>query len=579
MVNADTVYANLTYDRQWIDFFRDKMGYKVKVITDDAAAAITNVDAYQGYFLSATITGANLSNLRTTTKGVILCDQGLYGYFLVANGQTPVTLLTSSWTLNRLDATHAITNRMFDKINFNYSDNVGSYGYTGLPGGAKVLFSPSNKKWDGIWGDAIDTAFCYAIESGDALTTGVATGRRVVALSHYALMTQVADGGWCHPFELMGNIASWAFGDEANAYATEYNCYSNDLATSPGPEVEQEWDEFGPLTTTGREVYTGARFGFDSGYLGLGFLNFRYWDWKVAPGFVPDSLIWTYKINYRGFNTDNPPALPSDTITLATIISATRLTFDTTTLNHFSMYDLHFAGDGKGVLIRSNIGADTTQKGDTITIAGGSRNGTNDTLYYTRCGTPISGVTACSGFFNGTAGSQVRLIMADPYSGFDFWVKIYKILPQIVWDTPKASASQGGNPEGSSTRTWANRNFIKSGNTDSVRWSAPNLVAGVDYAAAALDSFRFNKGTFKPDGTSEIRIKILGSEFTNPEYNGFVWKTFDLTGLGGTDSSDIEIIPPSVVTVNGLIIQKFEMYLSEQSQPQAVNKKRKLILE
>ena len=579
VVNSDTVYANLTFDRQWIDFFRDKMGYKVKVMTDDAAAAITDVEAYHGYFLSATISGANLANLRTTTKGVIICDQLLYDDYLVATGQTAVTFLTNSWTLDRLDATHAITNRMFDKIKFEYTSNVASYGYTGLPSGAKVLYCPSNKKWDGVWGDANDTSFCYAIETGDALTTGVATGRRVVALSHYSQLTQLADAGWCHPFELMGNIASWAFGDEQNAYAAEYNCYSNDIATSPGPEVEQAWDEFGGLLTTGREVYPGARFGFDEGYLGLGFLNFRYWDWKVAPSFIPDSLIWTYKINYRGYGTDNPPALPSDTITLATIISATRLTFDTTTLNHISMYDLHFSTTGKGVLVRSEIGADTTQQGDTITFAGGSRNGSNDTLYYTRCGSPISGATSCSGFFNGTAGSQVRLIMSDSYGGFDFWVKIYRILPQTVWDLPRASASQGGNPEGSSTRTWANRNFIKSGNTDSVRWSAPNLVAGVDYSEAAIDSFRMNKDTFKPDGTSEIRFKLPGNVFTNPEYNGFVWKTFDLTGLSGTDSSDIEIVPPSVVTVNGLIVQKFEMYLSPQSQPQAVNKKRKLILE
>lgn len=559
VVNADTVYANLTYDRQWIDFLEDRMGKTVNVITDDSAALITTPSAYGGYFLSATITGANLSNLDTTSRGVVICDQLMYDDFRVGTGQTGVTALSYQSNFNRVDSAHAITKHMFDRIYFDFNATTYHYAYTGLPDSAHVLFTPSVREWDGIEGTP-DTSFCYALESGVPLTSGTAQGRRVVALSFYGMLTARTDVGWCHPYELMGNICGWAWGDEQNAYNANYNCYSNDNQTTPGPEVQQAWGEYGSLNGTGREVYNGARSGEDF-FKGIMFLNFRWWDYKTMPGFEPDSLIWQYRIAYHGFGTDNPPHV-YDTVAIVTVNSTTSMTIDTTTrnLSTVSTYDWFFQGSQSyGIVIRSGVGADTTQVGDTCRISYPSSGQTSAAVTYIVSASSVNP----SGIWNGTAGGQMRLLVADPYGGFDYWLKVHRIIPQTIWNAPRASLTEGGNPEGSATRTWANRNFIKSGNADSVRWSVGNLAAGVDYEAAAVCSVRINKTTFAPDGSTTIRLNIPGAEFNDPLFNGFVVISTDQAG--GIDSTEIEIIGSKVNTVRGSFVQKFEMYLSDAS--------------
>lgn len=544
IVNADTVYANLTYDRQWIDLFKDDMGLTVHVITDDSAGAITSVDAYDGYFCSATMTSANLTNLRASTKGIVICDQLLYDDFLVASGQTGLVSF-SSLVLDRADSNHAVTKYMFNKITFSLSGGTSFYANTGIPQGATILFDPSNKYWDASTDP--DTAFCYAIDTGDSLVGAVAAGRRVVALSHYGLLTQSTDMGWCHPYELMGNLVGWAWGIEDNVYNANYNCYSTDIATDPGPEINQAWAEYG---VNWRYIYYNGRTGYDS-RIGLMFLQSRFWNKKAMPETEVDSFKLSYKINYQGFGSDAPPTL-TDTITLGTIISATRLLFDTTTLSR-SMYDLHYPGSSKAFVIRSGIGADTIQMGDTITFTGGSRNGTNDTLYYAR---------TAAGFFNGTSGTNVRLAIGDPYGGFDFWLKMYAITPTTIWTAPLVSEG-GGNPEGHATRTWVNRTNIRNGATGAVAWNAVDLTPGVDHSQAAIDSFRVNRTTFAPDGSGLMEFVIPGSYFNSDTFNWVVFKSIDSSG--GGDSTDIEIIPQSIANVRGSYVQRFEMFLSTAS--------------
>lgn len=557
VVNSDTVYANLTNDRQWIDLFKNQMGYTVKVIKDDSAAAITSVDSYDGYFLSATMTSATLTNLKTTTKGVVICDQLMYDDFDVATGQYLATLNYQS-VFNRVDSLHSITKYMFNKIYFNFSGGTGHYAYTGLPDSAHVLFTPSVREWDGVEGTP-DTSFCYALEAGVPLTSGTAQGRRVVALSFYGMIGAGAtDAGWCHPYELMGNICGWAWGDEENTFNANYNCYSTDRATDPGPEVNEAWCEYGGAHAS---VFYNGRIGHDND-MGLLFLQSRYWSKKVMPGFEPDSFKFSYRIPYGGFGTDNPPYL-YDTVSIVSVNSTTSMTIDTTTRNLTTVttYDWFFQGSQSyGIVIRSGVGADTTQKGDTCRISRPSSGSNSSAVTYT-IGASSSG---SSGIWNGTAGGQMRLLIADPYGGFDFWLKMYAIIPTTPWNLPLASANQGGNPEGSATRTWANRNFIKSGNTDSVRWSAFNLAAGVDHEAAAIDSFRVNKTTLSPDGTTaSIEFVVPGSYFNDPDFNWLVFKSIDLTGE--LDSTDVEIVPSSVDVVRGTRIQKFEMFLSDAS--------------
>lgn len=558
VVNNDTTYANLTYDRQWIDFFTNDMGYTVTVITDDKAGSIADPDtaAFDGYFLSATMTSANLTNLQSTTKGVVICDQLMYDDFLVAEGQTAVTLLTSSWTLLRYDSTHFVTRYMFDRIRFDYAANNGSYAYTGIPSGATVLFYPSNKNWNGEVGTP-DTAFCYAIEAGGNLTTGTAAGRRAVANTHYALLTQSTDGGWCHPKELLGNICAWAWGDTLNAYLTDYNCYSNDIALDPGPEVNQAWTEYG---ANYRYIYSNGRIGHD-GMIGLMFFQSRFWGKKAMPGFEPDSFKLTYKIAYAGFGTDNPPHL-YDTVDVVSVNSSTSMTIDTTTrdLSNVSTYDWFFQGSqGYAIVVRSGSGGDTTQVGDTCRISRPTSTQNSSALNYTISASSVNP----SGIWNGTAGSSIRLLVADPYGGFDFWLKMYDITPTTVWTAPLASSNQGGNPEGSATRTWVNRNFIKSGNTDSVRWNAINLTPGTDHPQAAVDSFRVNRTTFAPDGSSTMEFIIPGSYLNNDNFNWVVFKSIDSSAAN--DSTDIEIIPQSFNTVRGSYVQKAELFLSGAS--------------
>lgn len=543
IVNADTVYANLTYDRQWIDLFKDDMGLTVKVITDDSAGAITSVDAYDGYFASATMTSANLTNLRASTKGIVICDQLLYDDFLVASGQTSVLQIGNAWYLDRVTNSHPVTQYMSNRIVFDHSGNAGVYAYTGLPSGATVLFSPTVRNWTGD----VDTAFCYAIETGDSLVGAIAAGRRVVNFAHYGLLTSQSDAGWCHPYELMGNIAGWAWGIEDNIYNANYNCYSTERATPP--ECQQCWTEYG---TNWRYIYNNGRTGYDQ-RLGLMFLSIRDWAQKAMVGTEPDSFVFTYKIPYRSYGTDSPPTL-TDTITLGTIISSTRALFDTTTLNR-SYTDLKLCGqNSRAFVIRSGTGADTVQRGDTISLVGGSRNGTNDTLYYSR---------TAAGFFNGVDGTQIRLSLVDPYSGHSYWAKMYEILPTNEWNCPLAYLNEGGNPEGSATRTWVNRNYIVNGATGAVAWNAMDLTPGIDHSAAAIDSFLFNSATFSGDGTDEVRLVIPGSYLNNPDFNWVVIKSIDSSG--GGDSTDTETIPQSVNVVRGSTVQRFEVFMSTAS--------------
>lgn len=561
VVNSDTVYANLTFDRQWIDLLKNQMGYTVKVITDDSASHITTpTAAYDGYFLSATINGANLSNLDTTASGVVICDQLLYDDFRVASGQVNPANYSTPWNLARVDSTHAVTKYMSGNMSFQFSAITATCPYVGIPSGASVWFTLSNRNWNGSTGDPNDTSFCYGIEAGGAMASGAAaSGRRAVATLFYGLMNSQTDGGYCHPYELFGNICGWAWGDEENQYNANYNCYSNDNQTTPGPEVAQSWGEYGGLTGTGREVYNGARTGEDF-YKGIMFLNLRWWEYKTMPGFEPDSLIWQYRIAYHQFGTDNPPHI-YDTVSIVTVNSSTSMTIDTTTrnLSTVSTYDWFFQGSQSyAIVIRSGVGADTTQKGDTCRISAPSQGQNSSAVTYT-IGAANGGATV----WNGTNGGSMRLLVADPYGGFDYWLKVHRIIPQTVWNAPRASSTEGGNPEGSATRTWANRNFIKSGNTDSVRWSVGNLAAGVDYEAAAVCSVRMNKATFAPDGTTTVRLNIPGVELDDPLFNGFVVISTDQAG--GNDSTEIEMIGSKVSTVRGSFIQKFEMYLSNAS--------------
>lgn len=557
VVNNDTTYANLTYDRQWIDFFTNDMGYTVKVITDDKAGSIADPDtaAFDGYFLSATMTSANLTNLQSTTKGVVICDQLMYDDFLVATGQTNVTLLTDSWTLDRSDSNHAITKYMFNKIKFSYAANNGSFGYIGVPQGATILFDPANKYWDASTDP--DTAFCYAIDTGDSLVGAVAAGRRVVALSHYALMTQSTDGGWCHPYELMGNMAGWAWGDSANAYNTDYNCYSLEIATDPGPEVNQSWAEYG---ANYRYIYSNGRSGYD-GRLGLMFLQSRYWAKKAMAGMEVDSFKFTYKIAYRGFGADNPPHL-YDTVSIVSVNSSTSMTIDTTTrnLSTVSTYDWYFQGSqGYAIVIRSGVGADTTQVGDTCRISAPSSSHTSATVTYTISASNVNP----SGIWNGTAGGSMRLLVADPYGGFNYWLKMYAITPTTVWTAPLAYLNEGGSVEGHATRTWANRNYIRNGATGAVAWNATDLTPGVDHPQAAIDSVLMNNTTFEPNGSSTVELVIPGSYLDDPDFNWVVIKSIDSSG--GGDSTDIEIIPQSFNTVRGSYVQKAEVFMSGAS--------------
>jgi hypothetical protein len=77
------------------------------------------------------------------------------------------------------------------------------------------------------------------------------------------------------------------------------------------------------------------------------------------------------------------------------------------------------------------------------------------------------------------------------------------------------------------------------------------------------DSFRLNATSFLANGTSSIRFVVPGSVINDNAFNGFVYKTVDLTGMSGTDSTDVELIPNSLNYASGSSFQKFELYLSD----------------
>ncbi|MGB5107335.1 MAG: hypothetical protein WBP42_11550 [Candidatus Zixiibacteriota bacterium] len=307
VVNTDTVYANLTYDRDFIDYYNLKRHYIVHVIRDDSAALITDVDAYDGYFISETLSGSTLTNLKSTTKGVFMADRAMNDDFDVATSTIGPFLLgepsTALWTLGKVTTSHWITSQMSPQIYFDFSSNNASYPFMGLPSSAQVLFNSTLRNWDGIAGDPNDTSYCYVIETGGALaTSGTAAGRRAIGLCFYPFFTSsvsaLIQGGYCHPVELLGNMSAWVFSDEGNTADGGYNCYSHEQH-----EVNQGWAEFG---SNWQATFSAGRLGWDY-RIGLMFLRLWSMQAKILPGWAPDSLVLTIPVAATGFGFEGPP--------------------------------------------------------------------------------------------------------------------------------------------------------------------------------------------------------------------------------------------------------------------------------
>lgn len=310
VVDSDTVYANLTYNQQFIDYYNLVRHYVVHVITDDSARAITSPDAFDGYFISETVSltvGQNFNNLRPTTKGVLIADRGMSDDFDVATAAVGPFLLgeagTGVQTLQAVNTSNWITAQMSPRIYFDFNVNYGCFPFTGIPASAKVLFNSTLRNWDGVAGYPTDTSYCFIIDAGGALaTSGTAAGRRAVGLCFYPFFTNVSSliqGGYCFPLELLGNMSAWVFSDEANPVDGGYNCYSHEQY-----EVNQGWDEFGLNYLA---AFYGGRIGWD---FRVGIMMFRLWNMekKILPGWAPDSLVLTIPLAVGAFGIDTPPA-------------------------------------------------------------------------------------------------------------------------------------------------------------------------------------------------------------------------------------------------------------------------------
>lgn len=538
VVDTDTTFAGNVNDTSMINFLKNDMDYIVYVISDDSARAITSVNAYDGYFLSAKIsltTGQNFDNLRPTTKGVFIADPVLYNDFDVASSvvsSPSIYLLGTEWRLSKIDSTW-VTGQMFPEIYFLFSSNSGANLFTGLPSGAKVLFAPTtHPNWDGTLGTP-DSSFCYTIETGVGLaTSGTAAGRRAVGLCFNPFMTgsTLSSGGYCHPRELLGNMVSWVFSDQTNSYSVGYACFSFDRQ-----ELRQSWAEFGGHDP---QMFAAGRIGYDYGP-GLIFLDIPEYQRKVLPGYKVDSLVWTYP--YNGAGIDSPPAG-----------------------DQYSGFDFweHFYAIDPSYNWQSCV-IDSTQydpvRADSTTILSVVNNSTvvlNKSIYLSTQYIPAYG-----SFFRVktgvAAGQQVGITRIGPNGT--------TLKDTVFLATPIASMQAGDNVKlFGRVRNWANRynavNDTVGGNI--VPWSAKNLVGGIDYLIPALDSFRFNASTF-PQTTGVARFVFPGSAFNN--WNGIIGKS---TNIGTfQDSMDVELAPRAVNSPRESNHQSFELYTSLQGEP------------
>lgn len=538
---TDTTNTALQYDRRFIRYFNDYRGYTVHVITDDSAALITNLNDYDGYYISATATGTSLAALKPTTKGVLIADNESRSYFDFATNVVAGFYYGTDWRLNRTDSTEWASRRMSNQIYFAFNSNSIIYAFRGVPSSAKKLFSPVGRGF----GNEADSGWCFIIPQGGALaTSGTAAGHRGVIMPMYPMMTATTYyGGYCHPWELLGNMAGQVFSDTLNP-CDEKICFSYDR----GGELEMMGAEF---PSSSLEMFAWARIGNDYG-ASLLFVRLPNWSKKLQANHKADSLIWFWRYNGAGF--ESPPA--GDVYSGFNFWAHIYAIADSISWECIKVDSTSYAP----VRADSSVKVKTILNDTTIAVTAGVKY--NFQYLYNKG----SYIIPQSGAAYGEKRSIWSIKNGTTAQGVVNGDTIYY-----------TSAFTGAIAEGDSlklwgrVRHWPNRFNSRNDTTGGtiIPWGTADLQSGRDYSVQAFDSFLFNSSTMPQSASSFVKWKVDGSMFSSL-YNGMLVKTSTVGPF--RDSMDIEIAGasinnpcPSTPYVNGQ--QEFWLYTSPSEPP------------
>jgi hypothetical protein len=268
VVATDTTYANLTTtQKEIVDFYKNRFGYTVHVITSTYAAFLSPAEwktNYQGAFWSYSAS-SSITSLRDAGIGVV--STNLYaagGLYLAATHNH----LASGDAQKYVKDTTAIY-----PVRYSMDTLYQSWGYTQWPEELVGLASGVRSVWNWTRWKNTDTSLVAIADSGGTLTTGTAAERRAYfgLMRGSEVMSEKQTLYECHFWEMLGNLSAWTFKDTLNANWIDNNCFAGK------EEIQACWPEFGGSGC--RETFeTEIRFGNDpsvTGHCGDGLTFFK----------------------------------------------------------------------------------------------------------------------------------------------------------------------------------------------------------------------------------------------------------------------------------------------------------------
>lgn len=277
VVDDDTAWSNLGWDTLVVNFFSDRMGYNVTVFPDSAVPGYTTwVEDFDGIVISDLISPANsVASLKDVPVPVLVLGERF--------GDNNFGLATDCWDNVRAGASNLVIEDSLLWLHKQMNDEIvmnggASCGYESLAAGA---ITPYNiPAWVGTARSI--TGF---VPSGGTLTSGTAPANRAFTF-HFWLKGSIA---WLHPWELLGNLSAYTFGDTLNNYIGGYAGFAGE------DECDNCWGEFSGDSTNSQanRTYTRLRFGWDS-IRGISWAKINNLARKVLPGFKADSLAYTF---------------------------------------------------------------------------------------------------------------------------------------------------------------------------------------------------------------------------------------------------------------------------------------------
>jgi hypothetical protein len=307
VVATDTTYANLTFTRkELVDFYKNRFGYTVHVITSTYAASLSTAQwkaNYQGAFWSYSASSA-IASLRDADVGVVSTNPyAASGLYLAASHDH----LASGDAQKYVKDTSAIYPVRYSMDTLYQAWGAGQYPeeLIGLASGVRSV-------WNWPQWKNTDTTIVAIADSGGTLTTGTAAERRayVGILRDREGYSEKQNISECHFWEMLGNLSAWTFKDTVNSLWEDNNCFAS-------KEEEQAcWPEYGASgckLTYDDPQYALIRFGNDpsvTGHCGDGLTFFKVnpeaLAVKIRPGHTTAIACSLKTVKIRTYAIDHP---------------------------------------------------------------------------------------------------------------------------------------------------------------------------------------------------------------------------------------------------------------------------------